>query len=189
MARDHTDYNSSILKPVWQNAPASLTRNSSFPLDKSSLFLSLEDAEKYASGNSTGPGPSGADQRGLYKKSFAGQIIGVKIGTTGAPGEETGIYDAYIIQGDGTLKKMGESAGGATGSTGATGPKGDTGATGAEGPQGSPGTKTKINTDPGAWQMYEWLISHDDGETWEGTGIIAMGATGPEGPEEGPPQG
>jgi hypothetical protein len=37
--------------------------------------------------------------------------------------------------------------------------------------------------------MYEWLVSHDEGETWEGTGVIAQGEqglqgeTGPRGPE------
>lgn len=68
-------------------------RVSSYPLDITELFFSLEDAAEYALNN---------------RKSYAGQIIGVKNGTLETD-ETKGAYDIYIIQGDGTLKKAGDT--------------------------------------------------------------------------------
>lgn len=68
-------------------------RASSYPLDITELFFSLEDAAEYALNN---------------RKSYAGQIIGVKNGTLETD-ETKGAYDIYIIQGDGTLKKAGDT--------------------------------------------------------------------------------
>lgn len=50
--------------------PGSLQRSDAFPLDRSSVFSSLEDAEKYISGLAN-------DERGLGATSYAGQIISV----------------------------------------------------------------------------------------------------------------
>ena len=144
-AKDYNTYDDSLLQKNWKNVPGGINRNDAFPIDPSALFLSYDDAVKYASGNSEGPGPSGADEREIYYKSYAGQIIGVKVGETGAQDHKTGIYDAYIIQGDGTIKKMGgDVPQGATGATGEAGPQGATGATGATGwtgPKGDEGPK------------------------------------------------
>lgn len=70
-----------------------IIRASSYPLDITELFFSLEDAAEYALNN---------------RKSYAGQIIGVKTGTLETD-ETKGAYDIYIIQGDGTLKKAGDT--------------------------------------------------------------------------------
>ena len=82
---------------------ASIKRGQKFPLDYTELFLSLEDAEKYALGD-----PNNPDERKLYKRAYAGQMIGVKNGTLETD-ETKGAYDIYIIQGDGTLKKAGDT--------------------------------------------------------------------------------
>lgn len=82
---------------------ASIKRGQKFPLDYTELFLSLEDAEKYALGD-----PNNPDERRLYKRAYAGQMIGVKNGTLESD-ETKGAYDIYIIQGDGTLKKAGDT--------------------------------------------------------------------------------
>ena len=113
MAVDYTSYNESTLKPKY-NYYGSVSKNKPFPLDESDLFLSLEDAEKYASGQE--------DARGLRSIAYAGQIIGVRTNPVGV----TGTYDAYIIQGDGTLKILSSGPGpiGATGAVGATGAMG-----------------------------------------------------------------
>lgn len=95
------EYNSYTFKPSVL-LPGATKRNNAFPLDITDLFLSVEDAENYAKGSAATP-----DERKLYLQSYAGQIIGVKTGTTGEGDEETGIYDAYVIQGDGTIKKIG----------------------------------------------------------------------------------
>ena len=50
--------------------PGSIQRSEAFPLDRSSVFSSLADAEKYISGLAT-------DERGLGATSYAGQIISV----------------------------------------------------------------------------------------------------------------
>ena len=50
--------------------PGSIQRSDAFPLDRSSVFSSLKDAEKYISGLTT-------DERGLGATSYAGQIISV----------------------------------------------------------------------------------------------------------------
>lgn len=100
MAKDYSsyDFNPSVV------LPGTLKRNGAWPLDMSALFLSLDDAKKYAKGDT-----QELDERGLCLQSYAGQIIGVKAGTVGNGDAETGLYDAYIIQGDGTLKKIGAS--------------------------------------------------------------------------------
>ena len=100
MAKEYTTYWDSKLEPKVY-IPGSINRNSNFPLDCTDLFLSEQDAERYAMGASGAP-----DQRGYYNKAYAGQIIGVKTGTTGA---SSGIYDAFIIQGNGTIKQVGTS--------------------------------------------------------------------------------
>ena len=51
----------------WQNV---FVRTGNFPLDRSSIFGSYEDALKYAQGD-------GSDSRGLGKTSYVGQIIAV----------------------------------------------------------------------------------------------------------------
>jgi len=98
MAKEYDEY---TFKPSVL-LPGATKRNNAFPLDITALFLSVEDAENYAKGSARTP-----DERNLYLQSYAGQIIGVKTGTTGEDDEETGIYDAYVIQGDGTIKKIG----------------------------------------------------------------------------------
>ena len=95
------EYNKYTFKPSVL-LPGATKRNSAFPLDITALFLSVEDAENYAKGRASTP-----DERKLYPQSYAGQIIGVKTDTTEKDGEGTGIYDAYVIQGDGTIKKIG----------------------------------------------------------------------------------
>lgn len=47
-------------------------RTSAYPLDRTLLFDSIEDAKKYAKGLSTNP-----DKRGLQGTSYVGQIISV----------------------------------------------------------------------------------------------------------------
>ena len=97
MAKDYSsyDFNPSVL------LPGTLKRNGAWPLDMSALFLSVNDAIKYARGD-----VQDLDERNLGLQAYAGQIIGVKAGTVGNGDNETGLYDAYIIQGDGTLKKL-----------------------------------------------------------------------------------
>ena len=95
------EYDSYKFKPSTL-LPGALKRNNAFPLDVTNLFLSVEDAENYAKGSARTP-----DERGLYLQSYAGQIIGVKTDKTEESEEGTGIYDAYVIQGDGTIKKIG----------------------------------------------------------------------------------
>lgn len=99
MITDHTVY-PEITTTTYS---ASIKRGQKFPLDYTELFLSLEDAEKYAKGD-----PNDPDERKLYKRAYAGQMIGVKTGTIDID-ETKGAYDMYIIQGDGTLKKSGDT--------------------------------------------------------------------------------
>lgn len=67
-------------------------RTGSFPLDRSSLFTSYEDAVLYATGKS--------DSRGLSGSSYAGQTIAVF-------NEENNLVTLYIIQPDRTLTEVG----------------------------------------------------------------------------------
>lgn len=96
------EYDSYKFKPSTL-LPGATKRNNAFPLDITDLFLSVEDAKNYAKGSARTP-----DERELYLQSYAGQIIGVKTGTRVEDNEETGIYDVYVIQGDGTIKKIGD---------------------------------------------------------------------------------
>ena len=48
------------------------SRTTNIPLDRSSMFGSIEDAQKYAKGDKTNP-----DSRGLFSMSYVGQIITV----------------------------------------------------------------------------------------------------------------
>lgn len=98
MAFDNNTYIDKYL-----NIGSPYKRGYTFPLDCTELFLSLEDAEKYALGD-----PNNPDERRLYKRAYAGQMIGVKNGTLETD-ETKGAYDIYIIQGDGTLKKAGDT--------------------------------------------------------------------------------
>lgn len=95
------DNNTYINKSLNSGSP--YKRGYTFPLDITELFLSLEDAEKYALGD-----PNNPDERRLYRSAYAGQMIGVKTGTLETD-ETKGEYDIYIIQGDGTLKKAGDT--------------------------------------------------------------------------------
>ena len=144
------------------NVKNSFGRNAAIPLDKSSWFSSLADAQKYANGE-------GDDERGIGLVSYAGQMIAVK---TGQDTNKNGIYKSYIIQGDGTLNEVGgvtfkvseddklqfsqdggktwaditlpssaAGAAGATGIQGMTGLQGATGLRGAAGAQGITGAK------------------------------------------------
>lgn len=65
-------------------------RTGAFPLDRTEIFNSLEDAEKYAKGEEDSRNDSGT--------AYAGQIITVVNSTEVTP---------YQIQGDFTLKKLG----------------------------------------------------------------------------------
>lgn len=67
-----------------------IVRSNKTPLDRSSIFGSLEDAKKYAKGD-------GTDSRALGKTSYVGQIIAV---------HENGIVDIYQIIEDRTLRKI-----------------------------------------------------------------------------------
>lgn len=69
-------------------------RTGAFPLDRSTLFSSLEDAQLYASG--------GKDSRGLSGSAYIGQPISVY-------DKENGIVSLYIINSDKTLKEAGNA--------------------------------------------------------------------------------
>lgn len=69
-------------------------RTGAFPLDRSSVFSSYEDAVLYATG--------GADVRGLSGSSYAGQPISVY-------NAETDTITLYIIEADRTLKEVGST--------------------------------------------------------------------------------
>lgn len=61
-------------------------RTEAFPVDMTSIFCSLEDAQKYAKGDENDP-----DSRNLYPLAYQGQIISVVTGqktiqTTGTTG-------------------------------------------------------------------------------------------------------
>lgn len=71
----------------WQNV---FVRTGNFPLDRSSIFGSYEDAMKYAQGD-------GSDSRGLGKTSYVGQIIAVY---------ENDVVDIYQITEGKTLRKV-----------------------------------------------------------------------------------
>jgi len=74
-------------KMDWQNV---FVRTSDFPLDRSSMFGSLEDAKKYASGD-------GSDDRELGFTSYVGQIITVY---------ENGETNIYQINEDRDLQQI-----------------------------------------------------------------------------------
>ena len=71
-------------------------RTGAFPLDRSSVFSSLEDAEKYAKG-------TGEDQRGLGGTSYVGKTISVY---------NDGSVTLYIIEADRSLKEVGSAPAG-----------------------------------------------------------------------------
>lgn len=70
-------------------------RTGAFPLDRSSLFSSYEDAMLYASG--------GKDSRGLSGAAYVGQPISVY-------DKETGSVSLYVINKDRSLKSAGSAA-------------------------------------------------------------------------------
>lgn len=70
-------------------------RTGKFPLDRSSMFASKADADKYAKGD-------GTDERQLGGTSYVGQIITVY---------ENGSVNVYTIQEDKTLKEIGSVEG------------------------------------------------------------------------------
>ena len=71
-------------------------RAEAFPVDITSIFYSLEDAQKYAKGDENDP-----DSRNLYPLAYQGQIISViteqktieTTGTTGSAESSTETYD------------------------------------------------------------------------------------------------
>ena len=74
----------------WANT---FNRTGDFPLDRSSMFSSYDDAVLYANG--------GQDSRGLSGVSYVGQIITVY---------ENGKVDVYVINSDKSLKSVGDDA-------------------------------------------------------------------------------
>ena len=71
-------------------------RTGAFPLDRSSLFSSLADAEAYAKGDKS-------DARGLGGSSYVGQPVSVY-------NEENNTVSLYIIDGDRSLKEVGSGS-------------------------------------------------------------------------------
>ena len=69
-------------------------RTGPYPIDRSSLFSSLSDAQKYAKGVT---GTNVTDSRELSGSAYVGQIIVVKEGTS---------YNAYIIIKEGNLLRL-----------------------------------------------------------------------------------
>ena len=88
-------YNSYIYK---DNTPRKygFSRGGAFPVDITSIFYSLEDAQKYAKGDENDP-----DSRNLYPLAYQGQIISVitgqktieTTGTTDSTESSTETYD------------------------------------------------------------------------------------------------
>lgn len=88
-------------------------RSEAFPVDITSIFYSLEDAQKYAKGDENDP-----DSRNLYPLAYQGQIISVitgqktieTTGTTGSTESSTETYDVikqYYIDGNNELVEIG----------------------------------------------------------------------------------
>lgn len=77
-------------------------RTSNAPLDRTDLFSSKADAEKYAAGN-----PADPDSRKLCGTSYVGQLIVVF---------ENDVVTPYIIGADRTLQEIKGTAGGEGGS-------------------------------------------------------------------------
>lgn len=75
-------------------------RTGQFPLDRSAIFASYEDAVKYAKGDSADP-----DSRALYATSYVGQIISVY---------ENGEVSVYKIEEDRSLSGIGGGNGAVT---------------------------------------------------------------------------
>ncbi len=67
-----------------------IVRSNDTPLDRTSIFGSLEDAKKYAKGD-------GSDKNALGKTSYIGQFIAVY---------ENGVVDIYQITEEKTLRKV-----------------------------------------------------------------------------------
>lgn len=72
--------------------PKPFQRTGKFPLDRTELFSSYEDAVKYAAGNREDP-----DSRGLCGTSYIGQVITVY---------ENDVVSRYQINADRTLKSL-----------------------------------------------------------------------------------
>ena len=75
-------------------------RTGAFPIDRSTLFSSYEDAVAYARGD-------GTDERGLGGASYVGQIISVYEAATE---EAAACINAYIITPDKALSKLAATA-------------------------------------------------------------------------------
>ena len=73
------------------------TRTSNIPLERSSIFGSLEDAQKYAKGDENDP-----DSRNLVATSYIGQIITVY---------ENDVIDVYKINAHRELESIGSGKG------------------------------------------------------------------------------
>lgn len=67
-----------------------IVRSNDTPLERTSIFGSLEDAKKYAKGD-------GSDKNGLGKTSYIGQFLAVY---------ENGVVDIYQITEEKTLRKV-----------------------------------------------------------------------------------
>lgn len=72
--------------------PKTFQRTGKFPLDRTDMFSSYEDAVKYAAGNKSDP-----DIRGLCGTSYVGQIITVY---------ENDKVSVYIIDPDRTIREL-----------------------------------------------------------------------------------
>lgn len=90
-------------------------RTGAFPIDRSAVFSSLEDAQKYANG--VVEGKEAEDERKLGGTSYVGQIISV-YETAVEANEEEGTeatpasVNAYIITPTRELRKINQSEGG-----------------------------------------------------------------------------
>ena len=88
-------YDSSIVDD-FTNVRYTFNRSEAFPVDITSIFYSLEDAQKYAKGDENDP-----DSRNLYPLAYQGQIISVitgqktieTTGTTDSTESSTETYD------------------------------------------------------------------------------------------------
>ena len=74
------------------------SRTTNIPLDRSSMFGSLEDAQKYAKGDKTNP-----DSRKLFSMSYVGQIITVFENDNVTIYKINSNRDLEIVDGKGTV--------------------------------------------------------------------------------------
>lgn len=88
-----SEYISDVVnQPSGMDWAVSFNRKSRAPLDRSSIFDNIEDAKKYAKGDTSDP-----DKRGLCTTSYIGQVLSVK---------ETNGIGIYYILNDRSLQKL-----------------------------------------------------------------------------------